>query len=120
MKVDGLWEREIASEADMPKIIAQAVGEGLNLYEARLLRPTLKEIYNAWLEGGIRKVVEPCGAESESREEGEFWKPGEELAEESGGEILGPGGPGEFPGESRFGAETAPEAVPEESLGKEI
>lgn len=120
MKVDGLWEREIASEADMSKIIAQAVGEGLNLYEARLLCPTLKEIYNAWLEGGIRKVVEPYGAESESREEGEFWKPGEELAEESGGEILGPGGPGEFPGESGFGAETAPEAVPEKSLGKEI
>lgn len=52
------WEREIKSPSDMPKIIAQAVREGVPLYEARLLEPTLEEIYNAYLDGGRKKVME--------------------------------------------------------------
>lgn len=120
VKVDGLWEREIESEADMPKIIAQAVVEGLNLYEARLLRPTLKEIYTAWLEGGRRKAVEPYGAESQDQEEGEFWEPGEELPGEDGAEFLQPDGQEACPGESDLGAETALEDLPEEDPGEEI
>ena len=104
----------------MPKIIAQAVEEGLNLYEARLLLTTLKEIYTAWLEGGRRKAVEPYGAESQDQEKGEFWEPGEELPGEDGAEFLQPDGQEACPGESDLGAETALEDLPEEDPGEEI
>lgn len=53
----GFWQREIANEEDMPKLIAQVVGEGASLYEARVIRPTLEEIYAAYLEGGRGREV---------------------------------------------------------------
>lgn len=53
---DGLWQREIASEEDLPRIVSQVVREGKKLYEARLEKPSLEEIYAAWLAGGLRKV----------------------------------------------------------------
>lgn len=52
---DEFWQREIASEREMPEIIAQAVEQGASLYEARVLRPTLEEIYDAYLAGGRRR-----------------------------------------------------------------
>ena len=81
---EGLWEKEIESEEDMPKLIAQGVEQGLRLYEARLLKPTLKEIYAAWLEGGRRKVTELHGTADDSPEDGVFWEGAEKLQE--GGE----------------------------------
>ena len=81
---EGLWEKEIESEEDMPKLIAQGVEQGLRLYEARLLKPTLKEIYAAWLEGGRRKVTELHGTADDSPEDGAFWEGAEKLQE--GGE----------------------------------
>ncbi len=50
------WEKEIPSEKAMPEIIAQAVGDGLPLFEARLLSPGLEEICTAYLEGGRKGV----------------------------------------------------------------
>jgi len=51
----GLWQRELQSEEEMPKLIAQVVGQGGSLYEAQVLRPSLEEIYQAHLEGGRRR-----------------------------------------------------------------
>ena len=54
---DGFWYREIGAEDEMPGLIAQVVGAGKSLYEARLIRPSLEEIYQAYLEGGRRREV---------------------------------------------------------------
>ena len=81
--VEGAWEKDLASETDMPKIIAKAVGEGLELYEARLIRPTLQEIYTAWMEGGKRKVKE---LDEPSAPEDVLWEEGEPLPQGDAGE----------------------------------
>ena len=103
---DGFWEREIESQEDMPKIISRAVGAGARLYEARLDRPTLKEIYAAWLEGGRRKVKESHGTADETPTDGSFWQPGEDE-------------PAAHPGEEP--PEPAPgQGAPEEGAGEEV
>lgn len=52
---EGLWQKEIGSEDEMPELIGSAVGQGASLFEARVLRPTLEEVYRAYLEGGRRR-----------------------------------------------------------------
>lgn len=59
-----------------PKSSPGPWGAGARLYEARLDRPTLKEIYAAWLEGGRRKVKESHGTADETPTDGSFWQPG--------------------------------------------
>lgn len=54
---DGLWQKEIASDEDMPQLISQAVSGGGSLYEARVIRPTLEEIYAAYLNGSRGREV---------------------------------------------------------------
>lgn len=77
-----VWEKEITSVEEMPKIIAQAVEAGIPLYEARLLRPTLQEIYAAWLAGGRRKVSPSDGTEEDLREDVPLWEGGEQFPED--------------------------------------
>ena len=60
------WEREIETEEEMPQLIAQAVEGGAPLFEARLERPGLREIYAAWMEGGRRKAGERYEEEPEA------------------------------------------------------
>ena len=55
---EGLWVKEIASEEEMPQLIAQAVQGGGSLFEARVIRPTLAEIYEAYADGRPRKAGE--------------------------------------------------------------
>ncbi len=55
---DGLWEKELKSEEELPEIIAKAVADGIRLYEARLIQPTLEEVYTAFLGGGRQRVGE--------------------------------------------------------------
>lgn len=72
---DGLWQKEIQTQEEMPRLIAQAAGGGL--YEAKLLRPGLEEIYAAYLAGGRRREAfhgetgetraAPAGAEPPAR-----------------------------------------------------
>lgn len=52
---NGEWKKEVKSEEDLAKIISQIVGSGKKLYEARLERPYLEEIYTAYLNGGIQR-----------------------------------------------------------------
>lgn len=54
----GLWEKGIASEEEMPQLIAQAVQGGCSLLEAKMIRPTLGEIYQAYADGRPRKAGE--------------------------------------------------------------
>lgn len=82
--VDGFWEKELESKKDMPKIIAQAVEEGLSLYEARIVHPTLEEIFTAWSEGRRKKVN---AVETDERSEDDvLYEEGEPLPEGNDGE----------------------------------
>lgn len=54
--VDGFWQSEIASEQAMARLISQAVERGKTLYEARLEKPSLREIYTAYSQGNLRKA----------------------------------------------------------------
>lgn len=52
---DGCWQREIENEEDMPRLVMQAVSAGSSLYEARVLRPSLWDIYRAYESVGRRR-----------------------------------------------------------------
>lgn len=95
--VNGLWEKELENESDMPKIIAQAVGEGVELYEARLIHPTLEEIFTAWLEGGRRKVKELEQTADDSQEDGGLWEERAPLPQGDTGEEIHGGEDAEEP-----------------------
>lgn len=45
------WETEIASEAEMPAILRDLVAQDIPVYEARLIRPTLEDVYFSCLQG---------------------------------------------------------------------
>ena len=74
---DNTWRREIDSEEEMPAVIAKLAAGGTALVEARVVRPTLEEIFTACLEGGSGK--EGTGDE-ETGPEGTEELPGEEGA----------------------------------------
>ena len=90
---DGLWQKEIDAENEMPAIIAQAVGQGKSLYEAKLIRPTLDEIYRACLAGGRRREM--------AYEQGTQWQEDKAAGEEApaDGAESGTEQPGETRGE---------------------
>lgn len=48
-RTDGFWEREIASEEEMPELLRKTVADGHDIYEARLYSPTLADAYMALL-----------------------------------------------------------------------
>ena len=68
---DGVWEKEIKSEEELPKIISQAVTGGIKLYEARLIRPRLEDIYTACLTGGLQRMDEFDEQDDEYEEQAE-------------------------------------------------
>lgn len=53
---EGWWRTDVLSENEMPKLIRQLVDAGEEIYEAKLTRPTLEEIYFKCLENGKREV----------------------------------------------------------------
>lgn len=55
---EGCWVKEIDSGKEMPDIIFSAVGNGNSVFEARVEKPSLEEIYQAWLAGGKRRAGE--------------------------------------------------------------
>lgn len=55
---DGFWQKEILTEEALSKLIAGAVNHGRTVYEARLEKPSLREIYAAYLNGGEQKAGE--------------------------------------------------------------
>ncbi|MGI6255178.1 MAG: ABC transporter ATP-binding protein [Acutalibacter sp.] len=124
LRVEDAWEKEIESREDMPKIITQAIQDGLQLYEAQLVQPTLREIYAAWLEGGRKKVTQEDGTTDEvpdeTPEDGELWmeEPSEGVSEE---EFYGEEDSGEVPDGEDASGESAEEELPGEGTpGEEI
>ena len=67
---EGFWQKEIDSEKEMPSIISQLVGQGRSLYEAKLIHPTLDEIYAAYLAGGRRREELAYGKQTDQPPEG--------------------------------------------------
>lgn len=53
---DGWWSTDVLSEDEMPKLIRKAVEDGREIYEARLTRPTLEDVYFKYvsLNGGTQ------------------------------------------------------------------
>ena len=49
-------EKEIPSEEELPKLISQAVNSGKRLYEAKLIKPSLEEIYTAYATGRVQRI----------------------------------------------------------------
>lgn len=90
---DGLWQRSIESQEEMPGLIARAVGQGLDLYEAKAVRPSLEEIYDAYLAGGRRREAAFHGETAQTRAEG----PAE--GESGPGGVPGPAGGEAAPGD---------------------
>lgn len=53
------WQKAVKSEQELPQIITQLAADGSHIYEARVITPSLSEIYDACLLGGIHRVGEP-------------------------------------------------------------
>jgi len=66
---DGLWQREIGGEQEMPGLISKAVESGVGLYEARLIRPSLSRIYQAYLDVGQTIMQKEAPADGQHPEE---------------------------------------------------
>jgi len=47
---DGWWQTELLKEEEMPLLLQKIVEDRHNVYEARLIRPTLEEVYFQYLE----------------------------------------------------------------------
>lgn len=47
---DGWWQTEILTEGEMPALLADLVQKGFHIYEARMLRPTLEDVYFSYVE----------------------------------------------------------------------
>ena len=47
---DGWWQTEVLREEEMPGLVKKVVEEGHHVYEARLIRPTLEEVYFQYVE----------------------------------------------------------------------
>lgn len=67
---DGFWQKEIGSEKEMPALIAQLVGQGRGLYEAKMVSPTLEEVYRGYVAGGRRREALADGQQDGQGPEG--------------------------------------------------
>lgn len=67
---NGEWRREVGGEEELGRVIAETVEKGVTLYEAKLLTPTLEEIYAACLggkrEGNVYEQIDPVQEPPES------------------------------------------------------
>ncbi len=108
---DGRWEKEIDSEEELPKLISQVVKEGKQLFEAHLARPTLEEIYAAFLAGGVYRAGDEDEQDDEYQDDETEWE-----AEQDDGDIqavsTGQIVPDSFPQEDGTESGSVP-AVPE-------
>ena len=55
---DGLWKTDILREDDMPRLLKKIVGEGHEVYEARILKPTLEDIYFRFVKNENGEVLQ--------------------------------------------------------------
>lgn len=75
---NGEWEKEIDSEKELAEIISKTVSSGKTLYEARLIKPYLEEIYTAYLNGGIQR-----GGNEDEQQDDRYQESGEIAGDET-------------------------------------
>ena len=83
---NGKWRKAIEQETDMPQIIAEAVAHGCKILEAKVKRPTLEQIGEAFISGAyLERKGSDDDAEFDEISSGEHWldeQPAEANAEE--------------------------------------
>lgn len=62
------WQKEIRNEEELPTLISQLTAEGKHVYEARIVRPGLSEIYAAYLAGGVHRAGENIEQDDENED----------------------------------------------------
>lgn len=62
----GGWQKEIKSEEELPMLISRLAEEEKHIFEARIVRPGLDEIYAAYLAGGIHRAGEEVEQDDEN------------------------------------------------------
>ncbi len=67
---DGLWEVPVRNDEEFPGLISNLVGEGRKIYGAQLIKPTLREVYEAFLEGKYRRAGDEDETERDAPENG--------------------------------------------------
>ena len=68
LHINGKWQRNIKHEDELPGIVAQCVWADKSVFQAGIIRPTLEDIYTAFLAGGTVKAGDGYG-ETESEAE---------------------------------------------------
>lgn len=66
---EGNWERHINSDDEMPEIIKKAVQSGCGISEAKIVKPSLRDIYNSYLSRSQMGEGEEYEAEFYEQEE---------------------------------------------------
>ena len=54
---NGWWQKEIAGEEEMPALLQKLFAEGHEIYEARLLAPTLEDVYFRYVQIAGEEVL---------------------------------------------------------------
>ena len=54
---NGWWQTEIQAEEEMPQLLKRLMGQGHDIYEAKLVEPTLEDVYFGYL--GREQGVQP-------------------------------------------------------------
>ncbi len=68
VRCDAGWQKDLDSEEELPRIVSRAVFDGKEIYEARIIPPTLEELYTALLEGGAERIGELDGFQEDSED----------------------------------------------------
>ncbi|WP_099203822.1 ABC transporter ATP-binding protein [Scatolibacter rhodanostii] len=72
---DGIWRKAIEKEDDMPQIIADAIAHGCKIYEAKVKRPSLKQISESFISGKyLEAKVGELHEEFSEFDEAEQWE----------------------------------------------
>lgn len=75
---DGLYCVHINNEKEMPGLLAKVLSFGCEIYEAKIIKPSLQNIYDAYISGGYLKVGEDDAEYSETHEQQEYYEDAEE------------------------------------------
>ena len=54
---DGWFYRELQDEAEMPKLLHDLIAQGVSVYEARLIQPTLRDVYDSCIGAGTLEIA---------------------------------------------------------------
>lgn len=55
---DGWWKTDLLREEDMPRLLKKLVTDGHDIYEAKILKPTLEDVYFQYVRSGNGEVLQ--------------------------------------------------------------